>query len=269
MAAVQVNARELTPQNWDAETQGKTILVKFFAPWCGHCKAMKPDWDKLMEEFKDSRTGGVYDVDCTGESKSLCEEHDVKSYPTLKWGDPSELKVYEAGRSFGELKKFAEDNLGPICGPKTLELCDEESKARIDTFLAMSKEVLQANVKSAEKVTVDKERAYAKKRSKFDAEYKDFMAEHAEEDELLGIQRREKDKFEKNRGKASKKDIEKQEKKEQKAKARADKFETRREAMEAEKDKMDKMQKVMEQEVNQVGLKQMKAVLNEKTKEEL
>jgi hypothetical protein len=27
------NALELTPDNWDAETAGKTIFVKFLAPW--------------------------------------------------------------------------------------------------------------------------------------------------------------------------------------------------------------------------------------------
>ena len=49
-------AIELTPDNWDAETSGKTAFIKFFAPWCGHCKKMKPDWDKLMEAYAGSAT---------------------------------------------------------------------------------------------------------------------------------------------------------------------------------------------------------------------
>ena len=46
-----VGALELTTATWDAETSGKTVFVKFYAPWCGHCKKMKPDWDKLMEQW--------------------------------------------------------------------------------------------------------------------------------------------------------------------------------------------------------------------------
>ena len=40
------------------------LVVKFFAPWCGHCKKMKPDWDKLMEEYKDNEKVVVAEVDC-------------------------------------------------------------------------------------------------------------------------------------------------------------------------------------------------------------
>ena len=39
-----VGAIELTTETWDAATSGKTMFVKFHAPWCGHCKKMKLDW---------------------------------------------------------------------------------------------------------------------------------------------------------------------------------------------------------------------------------
>jgi len=98
---------------------------------------MKPDWDKLMDEFKDSTTSLVADVDCTTEGKPLCEKHGVQGYPTIKYGDPSDLKDYNGGRDFAALKKFADENLGPTCGPDHIDLCDEESKKEIAKYQEM------------------------------------------------------------------------------------------------------------------------------------
>merc|ERR1719261_2335052 len=86
------NAIELTPDNYDSLTAGKTIFLKFFAPWCGHCKKLKPDWDKLMDSFADSETALVGDVDCTADGKALCDANGVRGYPTLKYGDPAALE---------------------------------------------------------------------------------------------------------------------------------------------------------------------------------
>lgn len=47
LAVAAVQATVLTPDNWEAETDGKTIFVKFYAPWSGRCKKLKPDWDKV------------------------------------------------------------------------------------------------------------------------------------------------------------------------------------------------------------------------------
>ena len=39
---------------------------------------MKPDWDKLMDAFKDNPTQLVADVDCTAEGEPLCETHGIQ-----------------------------------------------------------------------------------------------------------------------------------------------------------------------------------------------
>jgi len=99
---------------------------------------MKADWDHLMAEFKDSATALIADVDCTADGKSLCEEMGVEGFPTIKHGDPSDLQDYSGGRSLADLKAFASANLGPQCGPKYLDLCDDAKKAEIAKFSAMS-----------------------------------------------------------------------------------------------------------------------------------
>jgi protein disulfide-isomerase-like protein len=164
-----VNALELTADNWDAETAGKTVFVKFFAPWCGHCKKLKPDWDKLMAEFDGVKSGPqlVADVDCTTDGgKILCDANGVRGYPTLKYGDPSALEDYQGGRDLETLKAFATKELKPMCSPNNIDLCDAEKKAEIEKFLALSDEDL-------DKMIQDKEQ----EQEKVEADFKDIVGE--------------------------------------------------------------------------------------------
>jgi len=108
---------------------------------------MKPDWDKLMDAFADSTTQLVADVDCTDEvAKPLCETHGVKGFPTIKWGDPSDLVDYQGGRDYDSLKKFADENLKPVCSPSNIDLCDDAKKADIEKFMAMAPADLDAAI---------------------------------------------------------------------------------------------------------------------------
>jgi hypothetical protein len=87
-----------------------------------------------MNEYKDSKTALVADVDCTAGGQSLCEKHKVDGYPSIKYGDPDELKDYSGGRDLASLQKFAAENLGPTCDPDNLDLCDETDKKFITKF---------------------------------------------------------------------------------------------------------------------------------------
>merc|ERR1719456_814081 len=108
---------------------------------------MKPDWDKLSAEYADSKTAGVYDVDCTADGKPLCEEHGVRGYPTIKWGDPSALEDYSGGRSLKDFQEFAKENLKPMCSPSNLDLCDDEKKKEISDLQALSDDELEKKIK--------------------------------------------------------------------------------------------------------------------------
>merc|ERR1712227_347748 len=110
---------------------------------------MKPDWDKLMGEFKSSQTILIADVDCTAGGKELCNQVGVRGYPTIKHGDPNDLQDYKGGRDFAALKKFA-DGLGPSCGPSNLDLCDADKKASIEEFSKMGAEKREAMIKEKE-----------------------------------------------------------------------------------------------------------------------
>lgn len=103
-----------------------------------------------MDEFKDSSSALIADVDCTAAGKDLCDKNGVKGYPTIKYGDPSDLKEYSGGRKFDDLKKFAEENLGPTCGPDNLDLCDEERRAKIENVLKMDSKELETAIAEAD-----------------------------------------------------------------------------------------------------------------------
>jgi len=111
---------------------------------------MKPAWDKLMGEFEGSTTAVVADVDCTAGGKDLCSAHGVRGYPSIKYGDVSDLQDYKGGRDFDSLLEFAKSNLGPTCSPNNLDLCDAEQTAAIEKAQAMSDEELETAIEDGD-----------------------------------------------------------------------------------------------------------------------
>ena len=66
----------------------KGFFLKFFSPYCGHCKNMAAEWEKFNESVKDQVHVGS--VDCTGpESKQICNQFDIRAYPTMIYFPPS------------------------------------------------------------------------------------------------------------------------------------------------------------------------------------
>jgi len=122
---------------------------------------MKPAWEKLGSEYTDSKTTLIADVDCTSdEAKATCSKYGVRGYPTIKYftGSP-QGEDYKGGRDFASLKKFAEESLGPSCGPDNLELCDDEQKKAIEAIVALSADEVDAQIKEGEEAlkAADKE----------------------------------------------------------------------------------------------------------------
>ena len=124
----------LKTDDFEVKTQGKKAFVAFKAPWCGHCKRLKPEWDKLAENV-DVLIG---EVDCTVE-KDLCQKHGVQGYPTIKYSDGYGWNKYEKGRDYDSLEKFVDEELSESCfdDPK---LCSEDELAEIEKSRSLSEE---------------------------------------------------------------------------------------------------------------------------------
>jgi len=138
---------------------------------------MKPAWDQLGDEFAGSKTVLIGDVDCTVE-KDLCSKFGVRGYPTIKTftGNP-EGDAYEGGRDYDALKKFADESLGPSCSNDNIDLCDDDQKAILEKYNAMSAAERKTIVDDTDKEIADLEEKFKEDVKKLQASYEKLMAD--------------------------------------------------------------------------------------------
>ncbi|KAF7144396.1 hypothetical protein RHSIM_Rhsim05G0133600 [Rhododendron simsii] len=113
-AAASADVVVLTEDNFDKEVgQDRGALVEFYAPWCGHCKKLAPEYEKLGESFKKAKSVLIGKVDCD-EHKSVCSKYGVSGYPTIQWFPKGSLepKKYEGARSAEALVEFVNNEGG-------------------------------------------------------------------------------------------------------------------------------------------------------------
>ncbi|XP_037311443.1 protein disulfide-isomerase A4 [Pungitius pungitius] len=74
-----------TDSNYDAFMADKdTVLVEFYAPWCGHCKQFAPEYEKIAQTLKENDPPiPVAKVDATV-AKEVAGRFEVTGYPTIK-----------------------------------------------------------------------------------------------------------------------------------------------------------------------------------------
>ena len=111
---------------------------------------MKLDWDRLAEAFDGDEERLIADIDCTAEGAELCEEFGIEGFPTIMYGDVSDLQDYQGGRDFESLKAFADANLKPMCSPKNLDLCDADKKAEIEKLMKLDVDTLSSSINEKE-----------------------------------------------------------------------------------------------------------------------
>lgn len=100
------------PSNFDKTIAKSHSLVLLYAPWCGHCKAIKPAWNKVADLFADEPDVNVVSVDADAH-KSLGERYEVKGFPTLKYiGPGGKAEAYEGGRSVKDFVAFLNAKAG-------------------------------------------------------------------------------------------------------------------------------------------------------------
>ncbi|KAM5378693.1 hypothetical protein ACJZ2D_004329 [Fusarium nematophilum] len=97
----------LTPDTYDRlVTNSKDPwFIKFYAPWCSHCRAMAPTWEQLAKNVKGKLNIG--EVNCEAESK-LCKDMGVRAFPTILFIQGTERAEYKGLRGVGDFVSYAE-----------------------------------------------------------------------------------------------------------------------------------------------------------------
>lgn len=105
MAAMQINNTQF--QQWMRE--GKTVVVDYWAPWCGYCRRIGPAYDKIAEEYGDRLVVAKVNID---DEPRLTEAQGVDVIPTLiLYKDGKAVNRVVAPKSKAAIDAFLQEGL--------------------------------------------------------------------------------------------------------------------------------------------------------------
>jgi len=132
-------------------------LVEYYAPWCGHCKSLEPEYKKAAEALKDNEKVALIKVDATVESE-LAQKEGVQGYPTIKWcvGE-GKCSDYDGPRQADGIVDWVKSMTGPAVV--------EGEPAEDDVFAVFSQEADGAAFEEVAKANRKKAKWYHKKGS--------------------------------------------------------------------------------------------------------
>lgn len=126
---------------------------------------MAPAWNQLGETFNaEGSSVLIGDADCTDFGEKLCEQYEIKGYPTIKYfvdGDRKGLD-YQGGRDFESLEKFVLETLEVPCKIDDQEKCTDKEKGYIAKMQAKSSEERKAQIDRLLKMKGDSMKAELK-----------------------------------------------------------------------------------------------------------
>ncbi|KAJ1973652.1 protein disulfide-isomerase precursor [Dimargaris verticillata] len=114
---------DLTNSNFDSSLENaKLALVEFYAPWCGYCKALAPEYELAATQLKDENVP-VAKVNCD-EEKALCSKYGVQGFPTLKVLNEGTWSPYEGQRKSDAIVSYMKRQKMPAVAALTADNFD-------------------------------------------------------------------------------------------------------------------------------------------------
>lgn len=103
---------QLTNANFDSFIkEHPNVLVKFYAPWCGHCKKLAPEYEAAAEILKSDGIP-LAKVDST-EEKELSERFEIRGFPTMYFFRNGKHEEYDGGRTKDSIVQWVKSMTGP------------------------------------------------------------------------------------------------------------------------------------------------------------
>ncbi|KAM5540632.1 hypothetical protein V8D89_005663 [Ganoderma adspersum] len=113
----------LDEKNFRETIDKGNVFVKYFAPWCGHCKKLAPTWRQLAGQMQHKLN--VAEVDCQAHV-ALCQAQGVMGYPTLHYyGGKGTKTAYTGGRKLEQLLAFVKEVSEPSDSPTYEPMVDQ------------------------------------------------------------------------------------------------------------------------------------------------
>lgn len=85
-------------------------LVLYHADWCGHCQQMKPEWNRVINQFTDSSNNiNIADIEST-HIPSMIKPPTIQGYPTIIMYSDNKVSEYNGARISSDIAKFALSN---------------------------------------------------------------------------------------------------------------------------------------------------------------
>jgi len=126
----------LTEENFQEAVDGSQfLLVEFYAPWCGHCKSLAPEYAKAATTLAEKGSLVLLGKLDATEHPKIAEQFEVKGYPTLKFFKNGKDTEYNGGRTADTIVSWLEKKTGPAA--RSLATVEEAAAFIADNTIAV------------------------------------------------------------------------------------------------------------------------------------